>query len=53
MQANAAIAKATGVPRQWVGENGDLFMIAPVSGIQRGAVAVGRLGLQGEMLVGL
>lgn len=53
MQANASIAKASGVPRQWVGENGDLFMIAPVTGIQRGAVNVGRLGLQGEMLVGL
>lgn len=53
MQANATIAKATGVLQQCVGQNGDLFMIAPVTGIQRGAVAVGRLGLQGEMLVGI
>ncbi|TCO78522.1 ribonuclease J [Chromatocurvus halotolerans] len=43
MAANAQLARAVGVPRQIVGRNGDLFMLAPVPGIRRGAVPVGRL----------
>jgi ribonuclease J len=53
MRANAELAQAVGVPRQMVGENGDLFMIAPTRGIRRGAAATGRLGLDGKRLVKL
>ena len=50
MQANAQIARASGVPRQLTGRNGDLFMIAPVAGIRRNAVSTGRLGVvQGQL----
>ncbi len=48
--ANAAIAQTCGVARQLQGRNGDLFFIAPVPGIRRDAVPVGRLGLEGELL---
>ena len=51
MDANAQLAASVGVPRQLRGENGDLFMIAPVPGIRRGAVPAGRLGLDGRRLV--
>ena len=44
MRANAALAKQAGINRQLVGENGDLFRIAPVPSIMRAAVDVGRLG---------
>lgn len=44
MQANAKVAKKAGVPRQLTGFNGDLFMLTPQVGVQRGAAAVGRLG---------
>jgi ribonuclease J len=43
MQANANLAKQAGVARQLVGENGDLFRIAPMPSLLRGAVDVGRL----------
>lgn len=43
MAANAQLARAVGVPRQIVGRNGDLFMLAPVPGIRRGAAPTGRL----------
>ena len=45
MKANAKIAKASGVRQQLLGQNGDLFYIAPVNGIRRGAVKTGRWGL--------
>ena len=45
MAANAELAKAEGVPRQMLGRNGDLFMLAPQRGIRRAAAPVGRLGL--------
>jgi len=51
MQANAEVARQVGVPKQMVGSNGDLFMIAPLPGIRRGAAPVGRLGLDGQRLV--
>lgn len=51
MQANADLARTAGVPRQVTGRNGDLFMLAPVPGIRRDAVAVGRLGLDDGKLV--
>jgi ribonuclease J len=45
MRANARVAKSVGVPEQIEGQNGDLYFIAPVRGIRRGAVSAGRLGL--------
>ena len=43
MRANAALAKQSGVTQQLVGENGDLFRIAPMPSLMRGAVETGRL----------
>ena len=43
MRANAELAKNAGINRQLVGENGDLFRIAPAPSIMRSAVEVGRL----------
>ena len=51
MQANAALAKAAGVPAQVCGKNGDLFMLAPARGVRRSFAAVGRLGVQDRRLV--
>jgi ribonuclease J len=50
MKANAELARDAGVPRQLVGENGDLFMLSPNRGIRRKAVPVGRLGLEERRL---
>ncbi len=44
LAANADIARRCGVRQRLVGSNGDLFLIAPVPGIRRGAVATGRIG---------
>ena len=43
MQANAAIARATGVPHALTGTNGDLFYLAPTPGIRRRYAKTGRL----------
>ncbi|MHA7879974.1 MAG: ribonuclease J [Saccharospirillum sp.] len=51
MAANAAIARDQGVPRQLTGRNGDLFYIAPVPGVRRKAVPVGRLGWDRDALI--
>ena len=48
---NAAIAKRSGVPRQLVGSNGDLYMLAPQRGMRRAAAPIGRLGLDNQRLV--
>ncbi len=48
LKANAGIAKSRGVPKQLVGLNGDVFYIAPVTGIRRHAVKTGRLGLEAD-----
>ncbi|MEO0972332.1 MAG: ribonuclease J [Pseudomonadota bacterium] len=45
LRANADIARAVGVPVQLVGENGDLFVIAPQPAVRRRVARVGRLGL--------
>lgn len=45
MAANAGLAQAVGVPKQLVGQNGDLFMVSPVAGVRRQAVQTGRWGL--------
>jgi ribonuclease J len=38
------------VPEQIQGQNGDMFFIAPVKGIRRGAIKAGRLGLVNNKL---
>lgn len=43
LAAHAELAATCGVPSQWEGRNGDLFLLAPQRGIRRGAAAVGRL----------
>lgn len=43
MAAHAQLAAELGIERQLLGENGDLFFIAPVPGIRRQAAPVGRL----------
>lgn len=50
LRANARLAKSVGVPEQLEGKNGDLYYIAPVKGIRRGAVKTGRLGLVQDKL---
>jgi ribonuclease J len=45
LKTNGEIAKSVGVPKQLIGENGDLYMIAPIKGIRRQRVETGRLGL--------
>ena len=51
IQANANIAKSVGIQQQLVGQNGDLYFIAPHTGIRRHAVKTGRLGLVQNKLV--
>ncbi|XOV82662.1 MAG: ribonuclease J [bacterium] len=53
MAANAEVAMRSGVPRSFVGENGDLFMLAPVPGVRRGFAEVGRLGFDRGRLVSI
>lgn len=51
MAANAEVAQLSGVPRQLTGSNGDLYMLAPVPGVRRAAVATGRVGVDRGQLV--
>ncbi len=51
LASHGKLARNLGIPRQLVGENGDLFMLAPHAGIRRGAASVGRLGLERDQLV--
>ncbi|MEL6210137.1 MAG: ribonuclease J, partial [Pseudomonadota bacterium] len=51
LDAQAAVARDAGIPRQMVGRNGDLFLLAPQRAIRRGAVTAGRLGVEREQLV--
>ena len=48
MIGNAEVAKSQGIKTQLVGKNGDLFMLMPQVGIRRGAVSVGRLGVDAK-----
>lgn len=50
LAANAQLARELGVPGQFVGENGDLFMLAPQRGVRRGVADVGRLALDNGQL---
>ncbi|MAD46264.1 MAG: MBL fold metallo-hydrolase [Oceanospirillaceae bacterium] len=51
MRDHAKLATASGVERTMTGRNGDVFMIAPVPGIQRQKVHTGRLGWEKGKLV--
>lgn len=46
LQANAAIAKAAGVPRQLTGLNGDLFVLAPQAKVMPAFAKVGRIAIE-------
>jgi len=48
LKANAGIAKSQGINRQLIGQNGDLYLIAPVSGVRRNVVKTGRLGIDNK-----
>ncbi len=50
IKAHAALAKSLGVPHQQMGQNGDMYFIAPYRGIRRNAVRTGRLGLVNRKL---
>ncbi len=47
LDAHASLASDIGVPIQLNGRNGDLFMLAPVPGMKRAAIPVGRMVLRG------
>jgi len=46
LNANAKVAQQSGVDNQLLGQNGDMYFIAPVFGIRRKAVFTGRLGVK-------
>lgn len=46
MQANAAVARAAGVPQQLTGQNGDIFVLAPKARIWPQAVTTGRIAAE-------
>lgn len=43
LSAHAEVAKEMGIRKQLVGRNGDIFCLAPVCGIKRGRIPVGRI----------
>nr|WP_272071026.1 ribonuclease J [Marinomonas sp.] len=45
LDANAKVARSSYVPRQLVGQNGDLFQLAPSLRVRSNAVRVGRISL--------
>jgi len=51
LKANAKIAKSAGIKQQLVGQNGDLYFIAPNKGMRRNAIKTGRLGLSNKKLI--
>ena len=53
LKANAEIAKASDVPYQLIGTNGDIFCLGALKGIRRGVVKTGRLGLVKKGLVNI
>lgn len=46
LQAHAEVAKKAGVPITYVGENGDLYCLAPQPRLRRGVVKVGRIAIE-------
>ncbi len=51
MRVHAQLAQQVGVDKALTGRNGDLFMLAPVAGVRRQVVGVGRLGWDKGALV--
>lgn len=51
MRVHAQLAQRSGVNKTLTGRNGDVFMLAPVAGIQRQVVPVGRVGWHKGALV--
>ena len=51
MDAQADFAKEMGIDRCLVGQNGDLFTLAPGKSLRRGAVETGRWGYNGKAMV--
>ena len=51
MDAQADFAKQMGIDRRLVGQNGDLFTLAPGKSLRRGAVETGRWGHNGKAMV--
>ncbi len=47
MQANANVAAQAGIKQQLVGQNGDVFQLAPRVGLLKSAVNVGRIDISG------
>ena len=48
LQAHANIAKTCGIKKTYVGQNGDLYRLAPQPSIRRQVVPVGRIPVQQE-----
>lgn len=46
IQANAEVARAAGVPQQFTGQNGDLFVLAPQPRVWPQAVTAGRIAVE-------
>ena len=46
LKAHADIAKASGVSKHYVGQNGDLYRLAPQPSIRRQVIPVGRIPVQ-------
>lgn len=46
MQANAEVAKQAGVPKQLLGQNGDLFILAPQARCWHNFVKAGRIAIE-------
>ncbi|MEE9334391.1 MAG: ribonuclease J [Granulosicoccaceae bacterium] len=51
MDAQADFAKERGIDRSLVGQNGDLFTLAPGKSLRRRAVDIGRWGYNGKAMV--
>ena len=48
LQANAHVAKSSGLQKRFVGQNGDLYQLAPQPLLKRGFVDVGRIIIEAE-----
>jgi len=46
LEAHAQIAKSCGVRKTYVGQNGDLYRLAPQAGIRRGLIKTGRIPIR-------
>ena len=43
LEAHGKVAKRAGVKKHYVGRNGDVYLLAPISGIRRNQIPVGRI----------